>query len=171
MDASTTSDLAEGPPRPVARWANRVGVAVLFAVVLAGAVGLLGLRTDTVTASGGSYDLEVEHATITRAGQPAPLHLRVTHPGGFDGPVRIALCDDWFDDVDFQSWYPMPAAETGSASQLVYEFDPPPGETLEVSLDARTAPGQLGEIARCEIAVLVQDQPVVSAEFRTWRLP
>lgn len=168
---STVSDLAERPAGRLARWTGRVGVAAIFGVVLLAASGLLGVRTATVEADGGGYNLEVEHVSIARAGEPAVLHLRVKHPGGFDGPVQLGLCDDWFDHLDFQSWYPTPSAETGSRGRLVYEFDPPPGDVLEVSLDARAAPGQFGGVERCEVAVLEEDEPAVSVSFRTWRMP
>lgn len=171
MDDSTFSDIPDQPAGPAARWATRLGIVALFGLVLAAAAGLLGLRTGTVDTTVGDYHLEVEHASLTRAGQPAPLHVRVTRAGGFPGPVQIALCDSWFDDVDFQSWYPTPSAETGDRGMLIYEFDPPPGNTLEVSLDARTAPGQFGERSRCEIAVLEEDAPIATVEFETWRLP
>lgn len=171
VDHSTISGLADEPTSRPARWTSRLGIGVLVLVVAAGAVGLLGPRTREGEDTGGGYLLEVEYAAITRAGQPAPLHIRVTRESGFDGPVQIGVCDDWFDHLDFQSWYPTPSAETGSADRLLYEFDPPPGETLEISLDARTSPGQFGGVARCEVDVLEQDQPVVSVSFRTWRLP
>lgn len=171
VDDSTVSDLADQPSSTWARWTTRAGVAVLALLVLAGAVGLLGPADRTERASGGGYDLEVQYASITRAGQPAPLNMRVRREGGFDRPIQIELCDEWFDDIDFQSWYPTPSAETSTSDRLVYEFDPPPSDTLEVSLDARTAPGQFGEVERCGVTVLEQDVPVVSVEFRTWRLP
>src|SRR5690606_3378865 len=133
---STIQGLADAPRSSRSRWLHRAGVTLLALFVGAGAVGLLGPRSRVARSSAESNDLEVEHAAITRAGVPAPLHVRVTREGGFDGPVQVALCDDWFDHQDFQSWYPSPSAEVGEADQLVYEFDPPTGNTLEVSLDA-----------------------------------
>src|SRR5690349_4048811 len=118
-------------------------------VVVAGAAGLLGTRTATKRSSAGDKVLMVTYPSISRSGQPAQMHVRVTSESGFDGPVRIALCDDLFDDLDFQNWYPNPSKETGDATRLEYEFDPPDGHTFEVSLDARSAPGQFGGVADC----------------------
>lgn len=146
-------------------------MAGVAALVLAGAVGLLGPRTSTVDASGGGYDLTVEHASITRAGQPAPLHVRVESADTFAGPVQISVCDSLLDHFDFQNWYPNPSAETASPGQVVYEFDPPSGSVFEVSLDARTAPGQLGGREGCRIAVLVDDEPAVAVAFTMWVMP
>lgn len=168
---STIEGLADSPRSSRSRWLHRAGVSLLIVFVAAGIVGLLGPRAGVVRASADGYDLEVEHAAITRAGVPAPLHLRVTREGGFPGPVQIALCDDWFDHQDFQSWYPTPSSEVGEADQLVYEFDPPTGDTLEVSLDAHTAPGDFGGRDRCSIELLENDVAVATVEFTTWRLP
>lgn len=168
----TTRDLADSPPRPAARWARWAGQGLLVAIVLAAALGLLGARTAEQSVESGSWRLAVEHAQITRAGQPSPLHLRIEALAGFGKTVQVRLCDELFDDLDFQNWYPNPTAETSSPPHVVYEFDPPPrGDVLEVSLDARTAPGQFGEVDDCEVSVLVEDEPVVSAKFTVWRLP
>lgn len=168
---STIDDLPDHPRGTAGSWARRLAVGLLVLVVLAGAVGWLGPRTDEKRASGGGYELAVEYPQITRAGQPAPLHFSVTREGGFDGPVQLALCDEFFDNVDFQSWYPTPSAETGDPASLVYEFDPPREDVLEVSLDARTAPGQFGGAEECRIEVLDKDVPVTSVTFTTWRMP
>jgi hypothetical protein len=170
-DDSTLAGLAETPRGTLGRWAQRCGISAVALLVGAGALGLFGPRTGTTDASAGDYRLHVEHAAITRAGQPAPLNLRIERAGGFSGPVQVSLCDDFFDDLDFQNWYPNPSAEMGTSRGLIYEFDSPPGPVLEVSLDARTAPGQFGEVQDCRVAVLENDQPVVSAAFDVWVMP
>lgn len=171
MDDSTIAELSDQPRRSLARRATQLGMLLIFLIALLGGLGLFGPRTASTSASAGDYDLEVTYASITRAGQPAPLHVRVTRKDGFTDTIQVSLCDGYFDGLDFQSWYPTPSAETGTDSMLVYEFDPPEGDTLEVSLDARTSPGQLGGTTQCEISVLEQDEPVVSVSFRTWRMP
>ncbi len=84
----------------------------------------------------------------------------------------MRFCDEFFNDLDFQNWYPNPAAETTVPPWIIYEFDPPPsGTTLEISLDARVSPGQFGETDDCQVSVLVEDEAVVSASFTSWRMP
>jgi hypothetical protein len=170
-EASTTSDLPRTSRGTVERWSMRGGLLLLTLVVAAGAVGLLGPRKGETSASAGGLLLEVQYPAITRAGEPAPLHIRVTSADGFDGTIRIGLCDDLFDDLDFQNWYPNPSGETGDATGLVYEFDPPDGDVFETSLDARSAPGAFGEVRGCTVSVLEKGAAVVSASFRTWRMP
>ncbi len=168
----TTSDLSDAPPSPRGRWRRHTGAVVLVAIVAAAALDLLGPRTGDTTAEGGGYTLAVEYPQIARAGEPAPLHLSIDSAAEFGDVVQVRLCDAWFDYLDFQSWYPNPSAETALPGSVVYEFDPPPsGTVLEVSLDARIAPGQLGGRNTCEVSVLVDDEPVVSATFTTWRVP
>jgi len=168
---STTSDLPSEPRSPRERWATRAGLLLLALVVLAGAVGLLGPRKGTTSASAAGYQLTVVYPAITRAGEPAPLHVRVESASGFSGKIQLALCDDLFDDLDFQNWYPNPSAETGDTGKLLYEFDPPDSDVFEVSLDARSAPGAFGEIEDCRVRLLEDDDELVSVSFHTWRMP
>lgn len=168
----TTSDLTDRPPGLRSRWLRRAGVGLLVLIVGAAAFDLLGPRSGETTEEAGGYTLGLEYPQIARAGQPAPLHVRVDASTAFEKVVQLRLCDELVDDLDFQNWYPNPAAETATPGWIVYEFDPPPtGSTLEISLDARVAPGQLGETDDCEVSVLVEDEPVVSASFTTWRMP
>jgi hypothetical protein len=168
---STTSDLPHTPRSGLERWATRAGLLLLALIVLAGAVGLLGPRKGNTSATGAGYELSVQYPAITRAGEPAPLHVRVESAAGFGDKVELAFCDDLFDDLDFQNWYPNPSGETGDTSALTYEFDPPDGDVFEVSLDARSAPGAFGEVEDCSVKLVDGDAELVSVSFHTWRMP
>ncbi|WP_157953101.1 hypothetical protein [Nocardioides allogilvus] len=168
----TTSELRTTPPRRYAVWARRVGTGVLLLIVVLAGLDLLGPRTGETSAAAGGYELRAEFPQVTRAGQPAPLRITVEALAGFGDTVQLRLCDELFHDLDFQNWYPNPAAETSQPPWVIYEFDPPPtGDVLEISLDARVAPGQFGAIDDCGLSVLVDDQPVVGASFTVWRMP
>ena len=169
---ATTSDLSDAPPRRPARVGRRAGVAVLALIVLAAAFDVLGPRAGSTTASGGGYALLVEYPQIARAGEPAPLVVTITSDTALPDAVQVRFCATYFEHLDFQSWYPNPSAETSDPDWVVYEFDPPPqGMTLHIALDARVAPGQLGGRNECEVSVLDQDEPVVTATWTTWRAP
>ncbi len=168
----TTATLRDTPPGRRGRWWRRAGVALLVVIVALAAVDLLGPRSGETSVTSGSRALGVEFPQIARAGEPAPLHVTVDVADGFGEVVQLRICDEIFNDLDFQNWYPNPSAETAAPPWVIYEFDPPPsGDTLEISLDARVAPGQLGETDDCQISLLEQDEPVVSVSFTTWRLP
>lgn len=168
----TTSELSDAPQSRRGRWSRRAGIGLLTLIVVAAGLDVFGPRTGETSREGGGYTLDVVYPQIARAGEPAPLHLVVSTSSQFGDTIRMRLCDSWFDHLDFQSWYPNPSAETSAPGWIVYEFDAPPtGTTLDISLDARVAPGQLGGRDRCEIGVLVDDEPVVTADFTTWRAP
>ena len=168
----TTSDVSDAPPSRRGRWSRIAGIGVLALIIAAAGLGLLGPRTGDTSVEAAGYTLALSYPQIARAGEPAPLHVSVDSDADFGDVVQLSFCDAWFDHLDFQSWYPNPSAETSLPGSVVYEFDPPPsGTVLEISLDARIAPGQLGGRDTCEVSVLVDDEPVVSAAFTTWRIP
>jgi len=155
-----------------ARDLRRLSLVAIGAVLLAGLAGLLGIRSATVSArSPDGYLLEVEHAQITRAGIAVPFHLTVRHEGGFSGPVTLSIDSDLVERFDFQNFYPNPAAETATAGRLLYEFDPPPGDVLRVSLDARTAPDQNGSTEVYDAALVIDGRAVAEVSFRMWVVP
>ncbi len=169
VPASTTEGLEHHSPthRRV-----RIGAsAALAALVILGATGLLGPTTGSTSASAGTWALHVQHPSVTRPGQPAPLVVRVVAADGFDGPVRLALDTAMFERMDFQGWFPTPSKETAEADRVVYEFDPPTGDELRVTLDARTAPGQLFSRTSYDVSLLVPPAPEVTARFTVWTLP
>ena len=149
-----------------ARNYRRAGLTALALVVLAGLTGILGIRSATVTSRSDGYVLSVTHAQTTRAGIAVPFHIRVVHRGGFDRPVQVAVSAQLLERFDFQNFYPNPSKETSSGRYVHYEFDPPPGDILEVSLDARTSPDQNGSIDRYN--VLLTDGAAIrtSVSFR-----
>ena len=173
MAPRTLDDERAGGPatRPHGEAWHYAGVGLLVLVVLAAVLGLLGPREGSTASAEAGYSLTLTYPQITRAGQPAPLHLRIEHADGFSGPVRVAISDELFDHLDFQSWFPSPSAEVGEAGVVVYEFDPPTGDVLEISLDARTAPGQLGGVDRYHVALLVDDESTARTPFTVWRMP
>ena len=155
-----------------ARNLRRAALAGMGLALLLGLSGLLGVRSST--ASGQSPDgttLTVEHAQVTRAGIAAPLHVTVHRPGGFQRSLTLRLDSDLPERFDFQNFYPNPAAETATRTHVLYEFDPPPGDTFRLSLDARTAPDQNGSTAVYDLGLLDGDRLVASVSFRMWVVP
>ncbi|WP_214401824.1 hypothetical protein [Pseudonocardia lacus] len=168
--ASTLADV-----RPVERGPRSVrmrtaSIVLLLVIVLAGALGLFGVRSTTTTATAGGYTLSVEHAWIARAGLDVPWSVELRREGGFSGPVTLAVTGDYFDIYEEQGLDPEPASQTADAEDVYWTFDPPPGDTLGVDFDAYIQPAaQWG--ASGTVAVVEDGQRVVSVDFTTALVP
>ena len=167
---------SEPQPRPVAvlrrdRLLRRAGIVLLVLFVGAGASGLLGTRTAEVSGQGGGHELTVTYPSVTRSGHAVRLEVEVRRRGGFDGPVAVRLGSAYFDLFDENAFDPTPTSHTSDGEHEVMLFDPPPGDTLVVSVDTRVEPArQRG--ARGSAAVLDDaGRPVVDVQFRTRLLP
>jgi hypothetical protein len=154
-----------------ARDVRRAGLAILVLVIALGLSSVLGARSATTASTARGYTLAVTHAVVTRPGLATPFRIDVGHAGGFADPVTIAVSRQMFERFDFQNFYPNPSTETGSDDYLYYEFDPPPGDRLRVSLDARTSPDQNGSAERYQVALVVAGQPVTEVSFRLVVMP
>lgn len=154
-----------------ARTVRRALLAVFGTVLALGALGMLGVREATARASGGGYDLTVTYPRITRPGHAVPLAIVVRRAGGFgDRPVTVRMTAAYFATFDENGVMPAASKETATGTDLVWEFDPPPGDTLRVLFDTRTGPNrQRGESAT--VAVVADGADAVSVGVRTWVLP
>lgn len=153
-----------------ARAARRLFMILLFAFLAVGLTGALGVRSGTATASGGGYELTVTYGRVTRGGLATPWSIEIRREGGFDGPVTVATDTRYLDLFDENGFDPEPSRMTANADTVIWEFEPPDGDTLGVSLDARLEPGvQWGRTG--ETSVLVEGKPVVTVRYKTWVLP
>jgi hypothetical protein len=180
--ASTTARKSSKDPRPTISTvpprlpeqrlrrdfiARLVLLAALVGFVVAGALGLLGARTGSVTATGGGYRLTVQYPEITRPGLAIRWELRLSHPGGFAGPVRIDTTVGYFDLFDFNNLQALPSSVTNEGESAVWVFDPPRGDELVVNLDASMSPAvQKGTTASTTVYVGGVRQVSVTYETR-----
>jgi len=152
------------------RLGRRILLLILAVVVLLGASSLLGAHTSTREASGGGYDLKLVYPAVTRPGLAIRWVLFVHRAGGFKAPVHVATTSTYFNLFDFNNLDPMPATSTTSEDVSIWEFDPPAGDTLRITMDARLEPArQYGSVATTSI--LVNDLPVVSIRYQTRVMP
>jgi hypothetical protein len=149
--------------------ATTVGLAAIVAVAVIDGIGwwdVVGVDTTTVRATGGGYELEVRHGTVTRPALATPFEISVARPGGFDGPVTVVVDRRYLAMWDENGLVPAPAAETTRGDWVEWEFDPPAGESLDIAFDARIEPGaQSGRDGA--VGVVVDDQIVTSVSFHT----
>lgn len=153
------------------RYVRRSGLVLMLLIASSSFLGLYGPSERTVTTSTGPYELTMTYGSVIRSGQAVPMEVRLVHTGGFDGPVRIAFEQAVFDRLDFQNWYPNPAAEIGEGTHVLYEFDPPDGTTLAVSLDARVAPTQWGSRDTHALWIEVDGQQLLRTDYTVWVMP
>lgn len=170
-DDSTLGPIRSMRQASRARQGRRVAIVMLWLVVIAGAVGLLGVHSRTVAASGGGMHASLTYAGIARAGWDVPWHLEITKEGGFgDGIVTVAVSQSFFDIYETQGFHPSPASETSDGRYVYLEFAPPPGDTLVVDYDAYIQPtAQLGR--HSDVKVITDGQERLSLTWRTFLLP
>lgn len=170
MDDSTLGMCGRSSRAPRPTLVRRVLVALLTAIVVAGAAGLFGVRSSEATAAADGWTVSVTYASVARAGLDVPWQVVVRREGGFTRPVVVAVTADYFDIYEEQGLDPAPATETADGERLYWTFEPPPGDELTVDFDAYIQPAsQLG--ASGEVAVLEGGAEVVTVPFRTWLVP
>lgn len=170
---STLADVRPAVAAVRGRHWRTLAVVLLAVLVLLGAVGVFGVRSRTVRATGGGYDLSLTFPRVARAGLDVPWHVRLRRAGGFGGQksVTLAVTARYFDIYETQGFHPEPDSETRDGDLLYLSFTPPPtGQVFEVDFDTYVQPSsQLGRSAR--LSVVSGGQPVVGVPFTTWLVP
>jgi hypothetical protein len=173
-DASATSTIPNGPSSLNKRRAGYAVTSALLALVMllaiadaAGDIATLGVDTHIAHDSRSGVDLAVNYGAVSRPALATPFDIRVHRTGGFDGPVRIAVDQEYLRMWDQNGLAPAPSAETVMGSWLIWEFDQPIGDTLLVTYDGRIEPaaqeGRSGSVAVLDDA----DVPIVQVDFTT----
>ncbi len=155
-----------------ARTQRRIGLALLAAFVLSGAVGLLGTRTSTTTVTGGGYEMTVTWPRISRPGHAVRVQVEVEKDGGWSGaPLVLRYDTAWFEMFDENAFTPAPDSETAGPGFTEDEFATPDGEVFVMTVDTRVEPArQRGEDGSFSV-VDDQGQVVLTAEVSTWIWP
>jgi hypothetical protein len=112
----------------------------------------------------------VTYGQVSRGGLATPWSFEVHRPGGFDGPITVATKTSFLDMFDENGFDPEPSSMTATPDEVIWEFEPPEGDTLGVSLDARIEPG-VHWAREGETSVLVDGRKVVTARYKTWVMP
>ncbi len=143
--------------------------------LLLGALGFYGVRTRTISAAAGGYELSVRYASVSRPGLATPWSLEVRRPGGFPDGVTLAVMSSYFDAFDENGLDPAPVAEPSDGERTFWPFGPSAGDTISVSFDARIEPGVQVTRVKGRAEVLAGPgpaaSPLVTVDFGTWVLP
>lgn len=159
--------------RRIASWLTSLMLAaVIGGALLDGAdvVDVWGVDTATIEEVGPGGDrLRVRYATVTRPALASPFVIEVVRPGGFDEQdVELAVDLHYLELWDLNGIYPSPAEERSNGDRVVWTFDPPDGDTLKISVDARIEPG--AQLVRREGHVSLLDDdgaPIMTVRFTT----
>jgi hypothetical protein len=168
-DLSSTVAAIEDAPRTPRSWEALPLWLVSISLLVLVTVSAQG--SSETTARSGPWEVTLTHASVTRAGQPAPLRFQVRSDTPIEDPLIVRVCGTWFDSMDFQNWYPNPSSETRSGNTLVYEFDAPNTTSLTIAFDGRSSPGEFGALLPCRVSMSSADGEIFAKTFRTWRLP
>lgn len=149
-DATLTEDLG-----PIRR-ASRIRTAALVFLGIGVAAGLLGVfdpRDDASSAAGGGFELEAEYPSSARAGIAAPLTITVSAPGGFEQEeVQVAVTRSWLELFESPDLQPETSAATADPDRVIWTFETPPGDELEISATLTLEPELTGgEDARISV--------------------
>ncbi|HEY4608613.1 MAG TPA: hypothetical protein VIH06_05395 [Ilumatobacteraceae bacterium] len=149
---------------------NTVLCLVVLAAVLETATGapLYGVDTGTVSVSNETAKLEVEYPKATRGQLVSSLRITAERPGGFDGPVVLAISSDYLDPFLNQGPTPEPSSETADDSDVVMTFDAPPGDTFVVDWNLTAEPIGKFTTVSARVALLDDNQnALASVNFDT----
>ncbi|HEY6634358.1 MAG TPA: hypothetical protein VI141_01970 [Acidimicrobiia bacterium] len=170
---STTIPEADSGTRALERPLRLVSLGVIATLTVATAIGLLGVRTAEVTASGGGMLLTVDYSVVTRPGLATPFSVEVARVGGSALPAELTVrvSSDYLAIFDDNGMEPQPAESFNTSEWTWWVFDVPDGATsLRVDLDARLEPAV--QWARSGVvAVDVGEVEAVAAGFTTWVAP
>jgi hypothetical protein len=129
------------------RWLHRITIGTLVAILgLAALDGIdlidaYGVDTAVVTAEADGATLAVTYPTVARPALAAPFRIEVSQEGGFDDTVTVAVSRGYLELWDLNGIIPAPASETNDGDWVLWEFDPPEGDVLRVTYEARIEPG------------------------------
>jgi hypothetical protein len=148
---TSTTNLRHPDRDPRTAW-RRIGYAatttLLTAMVVVAVVDNLtevdvwGVSSDRVVATGGGYELEVKHPTVSRPALASPFDIIVRSDDGFEDTIDVAVSANFFEMWDFQNLYPSPSESTGEPDRVVMTFDTPDANEMRIFLDGRIQPAE-----------------------------
>lgn len=150
-----------------------IAMSLILAVMVAGGLGLLGVRGSVASANGDGISVFINHASVTRAGLATPFSMTIEGRDGLPLPPTLTtrVSSDYLSMFDENGLEPEPTSSFQNGDWTWWTFDVPEGATeLVVSLDARLEPAvQWGRSTTA--AIEIDGVEVASVDFATWVLP
>ncbi len=177
MSEDSTLASVPSPQRTWAStWGTRAFIVFLLLLCTAGGAGLLGGRTATAVSARHGFHMQLRYPHTARPGLDTLWELRVTHPGGFQRPITVAVTGGYFDLFETQGFYPTPSDTTRDDAFVYLTFSPPPKghDTFRVMYDAYIQPYVSPDhllAQHATVALITKGRRVDSVDFTTWVLP
>lgn len=137
-ETNTLADIEVDVARERRAAMARTAVLGVFTVfVLAGLLGLFGVRSSTATARDGDLELAVEHPTRARGGLAVPFEILVRREGGFTDPITVSIPHHYLRMFDENGIHPDADQATADVDHIIWTFDPPEADSLLIRFDVR----------------------------------
>lgn len=144
---------------------------IVAVLVLAGATGWIGVRTEVASAQAGGYTLEVGHARVTRGGLAAPLVINVSRPGGLPDHLEIEIATDYLGLFDLNGIWPLPVSTYAAQGITTWSFEVPAGtQSLTITYDGRIEPAIQGTRSGM-LSLVLNGQVIASVSLKTLVMP
>ncbi len=150
-------------------WVRRTLLALLCLFVLAALTQQFGMRTDTVRGRSGDLSVSLRYADRARGALASPFTIDIARRGGFVGKIEVRTRQSYLEIFDDNGFEPDAESMTTEAGYVIWTFDPPPGDTLRIILDARIEPGVFGRERGTTIVSVGSDE--VALDYTTWVAP
>ena len=153
------------------RFARRIALVIIAAVVAVGASGWLGVKSGTIhreAADGTTIDLV--YPQVARPGLAVPWRLLIDAPQGFATGVRITLTSSYVASFDHNDLNPDPSSIERDDTAITYVFDEAPGTRFEMAFDMSVEPGVQWKRSS-SVRITLGDDQISEFDLTTWVLP
>jgi hypothetical protein len=144
--------------------------ALLFVIVVCGAIGVFGVHSRTAHTSSNGFQMSVTYPQTARSGWDVPFEVVVRHPGGFGDSLTLAISRNYFRMFESQGFFPDADSSTADDQFVYMTFTAPKGDVFTLWYDTYIQPSQqLGKSA--EVRLIVNETVVAKTTLRTWLVP
>jgi hypothetical protein len=169
-----TSTFPHGPTRGWDRFERilrAASVIIVFGIVIAALLGVAGLATATSRSEDGELGVQVEFASVSRAGLATPLviEIRSTTGGTLPEELTVELPRAYLSMFDENGLDPEPDSITSDGETEIWTFAPGDVSTLSIDFDARLQPNM--HYTRDGWVIVRGDTSEVRVDFTTRVMP
>jgi hypothetical protein len=152
-------------------WIRRGVISIVALIVIAGALGLLGVRSGHASQTTNGIRVDLTYPRVARPGLAVPFRVGIS---GLDPTtthvVVVELSSSYADSFDFNNLTPEPESIARDRETITYEFVAEQSAELELAFDTRVEPA-VQSARSADLTVSVDNQPVADLAFTTLIAP